>query len=202
MKISNMTVIIMCKAPVAGRVKTRLMPEFSADRAAALHAAMATTVIKRAKRLFASVVIAADDPKHPFFTPFALPVIAQGEGSLGDRMQRQVNRLFEDGADSVMLLGTDSPHMSDQRLLEAARAVLDHDVVIGPVEDGGYDLLAINAAYPLFDEISWSTAQVLAQSLQKAEALHCSIRLLDVSFDVDLAADLVRAEASGWHRVS
>ncbi len=52
---------IMCKAPVAGRVKTRLLSSYSADEATGLYASMAETVIHRASRLFDDVCIAADD---------------------------------------------------------------------------------------------------------------------------------------------
>jgi len=199
---NNIQVVIMCKAPMAGRVKTRLMRDFSAIEAAKLHAAMATTVIQRAKRLFESVVVAADDPTHPFFAGFGVEVTTQGEGDLGDRMQRQVKRAFDDGVDAVVLLGTDSPHMQDQRLLDATSQLQDYDIVLGPVEDGGYDLLAMSAAYPLFDGIPWSTTQVLDRTVQMAKELHCSIGLLEVSFDIDVTSDLERAEALGWHRVS
>ncbi|WP_241697791.1 TIGR04282 family arsenosugar biosynthesis glycosyltransferase [Mariprofundus sp. NF] len=198
MKVSGIGVVVMCKAPLAGRVKTRLMTEFSASRAAELHAAMATTVIKRAKRLFESVVVAADDPGHPFFSAFGVPVTDQGEGDLGDRMQRQVSSAFADGADAVMLLGTDSPHMADQRLLTAARLLKENDVVLGPVEDGGYDLLAMRADYPLFENVNWSTAEVVDQTLAHIDALSLSYALLDLSFDVDLPEDIQRAVAMGW----
>lgn len=199
MKISNIIIIIMCKAPVPGRVKTRLMSRYSAIEAAQLHAAMATTVIERAKRLFESVVIATDNPKHLFFTPFGLPVVDQEGGNLGDRMQRQVSCAFAEGVDAVMLLGADSPHMADERLLSAACLLKENDIVLGPVEDGGYDLLAMNAVYPLFDGICWSTAQVFNQTLQKAEASGCRVGMLAPDFDVDLLPDLDRAVAAGWN---
>ena len=147
MKITGIQVVIVCKAPVAGRVKTRLMAAFSAQKAADLHAAMAMTVIHRAMRLFEDVVVAADDPSHPFFTRFDLPVTAQGEGDLGDRMLSQVVRAFEDGASRVMLLGTDSPHMPDAKLLEASALLQNHSVVIGPVEDGGYELIGLSSPH-------------------------------------------------------
>ncbi|MDQ6995971.1 MAG: DUF2064 domain-containing protein, partial [Mariprofundus sp.] len=111
MRFSGVRVIIMCKAPIAGRVKTRLMSHYSADEAAALHTAMAMTVIHRAKRLFEDVVIAADDVSHPFFATFALPVLAQGEGDLGERMDKQLATAFSNGASAALILGTDSPHM-------------------------------------------------------------------------------------------
>lgn len=189
----------MCKAPVAGRVKTRLMPRYTPAQAAVLHAAMATTVIRRAVGLFGDVIIAADDPAHPFFAAFDLPQVShQGEGDLGARMQRQVERAMADGAAGVMLLGTDSPHMPATRLLDAAAALQHFDLALGPVEDGGYDLIAMRSFWPLFDGIEWSSEQVLAQTLAKAEALGLAVEKLSTGFDVDTPPDVMRAIACGW----
>ncbi|GAV19839.1 2-phospho-L-lactate guanylyltransferase [Mariprofundus micogutta] len=198
MKLAGIRVVIMCKAPVKGRVKTRLMTALSAEHATAVHAAMATTVIERTKRLFDDVVLAADDIKHPFFTSFGLPVLSQHEGNLGDRMHRQVSQAFEQDTQAVLLLGTDSPHMPDARLLDAAAGLQSHDVVLGSVEDGGYDLIAMNAAHPVFDAVDWSTPQVLPQTLNHIRRLQLTSKLLDVSFDVDLPSDIERARTAGW----
>ncbi len=191
-------IIIMCKAPVAGSVKTRLMSSYSAEQAAELHMAMATTVIERAKRLFDDVVIAADDQEHPFFSRFDLPLIAQGQGDLGQRMQKQMQHAFSGGASAVLLLGTDSPHMGDERLLNAVEGMNKSDVVIGPVEDGGYDLLAFSKLYSLFDGIVWSSGKVLEQTLHNIHQQGLSESLLPVSFDVDYPEDIDRAIQHGW----
>lgn len=198
MKHTAIQLVIMCKAPVAGRVKTRLMSRYTADEAAALHAAMATTVIERASRLFSDVVIAADDPAHPFFDAFALSVVTQGEGDLGERMQRQIERAIHAGAAAVLLLGTDSPHMPDSRLITAAEALLDVDVVLGPVEDGGYDLIGMKRLLSVFEAISWSSTHVLSQTLANIHRQQLSVRQLGISFDVDFPADIERAQQAGW----
>ncbi len=201
--MSGIRIIIMCKAPVAGRVKTRLMRSFSADETAAIHQAMATTVIKRALRLFDDVYIAADDPAHPFFARFAAAgfnahIVAQGEGDLGARMGRMMHDAFNQGAASVMLLGTDSPHMRDARLIEAAEALNAYDVVLGPVEDGGYDLVAVRGDWPIFADVAWSTSSVLDQTLANINRLNLRCKRLAHNFDIDTPEDLARAEFSGW----
>jgi len=194
-----MRVIIMCKAPVAGRVKTRLMSAYSAEEAAAIHAAMARTVIDRARRLFDDVWLAADDPEHPFFQQSGVPLRRQVTGNLGQRMASEVRRTFRDGASGVLLLGTDSPHMADGRLLAAARFVDQYDVVVGPVEDGGYDLIAMRAPHTsLFRGVAWGTERVLAQTCAIAEQHALTLKALPESFDVDTPAMLERALQAGW----
>jgi len=190
--------IVMCKAPVAGAVKTRLVPFYSEQDAACLHTAMASLVIERAQRLFPNTWIAADDVSHPFFTDFDLPVLPQGGGDLGARMQRLVQRALSYGSDAVMFLGTDSPHMSEARLHAARIALKSSDVVLGPVQDGGYDLIALRGSWmELFTDINWGTSQVLEQTLVRITALGLSHRCLCTSFDVDTAEDMQRILKSG-----
>lgn len=183
--------IVMCKAPVAGRVKTRLEPAYGKEGAVALHAAMATLAIERTLRLFPNTWIAADDVHHPFFTAFPAPVLPQGGGDLGERMQRLVRRALDYGAGSVLLLGSDSPHMSEARLLGAEQALKSCDVVLGPVQDGGYDLLGLRGSWPeLFTQIDWGSEVVLAQTLQRISTLGLTCRCLSTGFDVDTPEDM------------
>ncbi|MES0371912.1 MAG: TIGR04282 family arsenosugar biosynthesis glycosyltransferase [Mariprofundaceae bacterium] len=195
---NSLRVIIMCKAPVPGLVKTRLCPDYSAEEAAGIHQAMARTVINRAGRLFSDVWIASDDIEHPFFDEFTLNRVSQSDGDLGDRMTCLLKQAFADGAGSVLFLGTDSPHMSELRLLKAVELLQKVDVVVGPVEDGGYDLIAMNHSYAeLFRDIRWSSEEVLKETMQRAKASEVSMELLEMSFDLDTAESLKRA-ASVW----
>ena len=198
MGIGGIRVIVMCKAPVPGGVKTRLMSRYSAEQAAEWHAAMATTVIERAKRLFDDVVIAADNPEHDFFSGFDLPVMIQAEGDLGDRMSRQIERAFADAVSAVLLLGTDSPHMPESRLLAAVDALRYTDVVLGPVEDGGYDLVAMSRPLSIFDGVVWSSGQVLRKTMENVQQQGLTVEQLGIGFDVDFPDDIARAKQAGW----
>jgi len=191
--------IIFCKAPVAGRVKTRLQPAFTAEQAANIHAAMAICVIERTLRLFPQTWIAADDPYHPFFRRFDTPILTQGEGDLGQRMRRLTERAIAYGARGVLLLGTDSPHMSAVRLRCALRLLHQCDVVLGPVEDGGYDLLAMRGyGERIFHDIAWGTSSVLAQTMKRISDMRLSCRCLSTGFDVDTPEDLAKLLHSEW----
>jgi len=191
--------IVFCKAPVAGKVKTRLQPVFSPAKAASIHAAMASCVIERVLKLFPHTWIAADDPSHTFFRQFDTPVLSQGEGNLGLRMCRLSKRAIAYGAQGVLLLGADSPHMSTARLHCAMRLLRRVDVILGPVEDGGYDLLAVRGhADELFRDIAWGTPSVLHDTTKRASELGLSWRCLSMGFDVDMPEDVTRAIRSGF----
>jgi len=192
--------IVFCKAPVAGNVKTRLQPEFTPAQAADIHAAMACCVIERTLRLFPQTWIAADDPSHPFFRRFDASILPQGEGDLGMRMSRLMQRAIAYGARGILLLGTDSPHMSENRLFSAIRLLRRYDVVLGPVEDGGYDLLAMRGYAPeLFQNIAWGTSTVLSDTIKHASEPGLSCRCLSTGFDVDTPDDVVRLLLSGFN---
>jgi len=198
----DVAVMIMCKAPVEGKVKTRLMTRYSAKEAMLWHQAMASTVIERAKGLFPNIYLAVDDVSHPFFEPFSIPMYAQGEGDLGARMTCLMETASQQGFKKILFLGTDSPHMQEERLLHAASVLDEYDVVLGAVEDGGYDLIAMNRAYPfLFSDISWSTDLVLQQTVNIAQKNQLRCLVLEESFDVDTPEMLDRAKQIGWVRL-
>jgi len=74
-----------------------------------------------------------------------------------------------------------------------------HHVVLGAVEDGGYDLIAMRESYPeLLSGMPWGTAELLQQTSAVAQAKSLCCHILDVNFDVDTPEMLDRAIAYGW----
>ncbi|MDQ6975418.1 MAG: TIGR04282 family arsenosugar biosynthesis glycosyltransferase [Mariprofundaceae bacterium] len=183
--------IIMAKAPVLGHVKTRLTPCYSHTEALVWHKKMCCAVIAQVKALFKHTVLATDDVGHAFWQNFDLTLMDQGTGDLGQRLTHVVRQQSIAAWRPLLFIGTDSPHMPATRLLAAADALQDHDVVIGPVEDGGYNLIGM--AMPisgLFLHTDWGTSNVCAQTIKRAEA--CSIAMLDMHYDIDTPEDLQR----------
>jgi hypothetical protein len=108
-------------------------------------------------------------------------------------------RAFQRGAGRAALVGTDVPGISRTTVVEALGALDTADVVLGPAEDGGYYLLALEQPCPeLFHGIAWSTPRVLDETVTRARGAGRRVRLLARLRDIDTADDL-RAE---WTRVS
>ncbi len=184
---------------MAGKVKTRLMPTYNAMQAAWWYEQMLDSVLRQAQRLFDHVWLAVDDIHHPFFQHTTLPLLPQGDGDLGVRLQRVISTLTERDWLPTIVIGADSPHMQDARLLATARALQEVDVVIGPVEDGGYNVIAMRQPQPcLFEAISWGGGQVREQTMQRIEQQSLRCHVLPVDYDVDTADDLARACVDGW----
>jgi rSAM/selenodomain-associated transferase 1 len=198
-----MRVIILGKAPVAGQVKTRLLPEYTAEQAAAIHLKMMDTVLSKVCSIFDDVWLAADNVNHEAIKSlaehFKVELCVQAGGNLGNRIQRLVTQSFMQDDKSVLLLGTDSPHVSTQRYQDVVHALLNHDVVIGPVEDGGYDLIAVQKnVLELFENISWGSAHVFDETMNIINALELSVKVLNMSFDLDRPEDLERSLPHTW----
>ena len=98
---------------------------------------------------------------------------------------------FEDGV--RVLVGGDSPLVSIEYLNSAFTALRSHDVVLGPTEDGGYVLIGMNKPEPrVFNNIHWSTANVLCETLNIASSLDLRVKCLDLVWDVDTGVDYMR----------
>jgi rSAM/selenodomain-associated transferase 1 len=102
-------------------------------------------------------------------------------------------RSFELGMDKVVLIGTDCPTLQSQHLNQAFEALTHSDLVVGPATDGGYYLIGMKRrADYLFEGITWSTAEVLSQTLAVATAHGLHFTLLDELSDIDTQEDWER----------
>jgi rSAM/selenodomain-associated transferase 1 len=188
-------ILIFAKAPVAGRVKTRLIPALGADGAARLAADMLQTTAREALASGVGVIElcadpAPDDPQWAGCIPSGLTQSAQGEGDLGRRLAQAARRVLA-GGEPVLLIGTDCPGLDRRRLSAAAAALEHHDAVIHPAEDGGYALLGLARFDPsLFEEIAWSSASVAEATIALIEALGWSLHVGETLHDIDVPADL------------
>ena len=188
-------ILIFAKAPVPGKVKTRLIPAIGAEAAAILAATMLDRTARAALDSdVGSVELCMDPPSgHPDWmgqVPLDVVPTPQGEGGLGERLARAARRVLAAG-DRVILIGTDCPELDRDRLVTAAAALERHDAVIHPTQDGGYALLGL-AKFDecLFERIAWSTDQVAAQTIARIEALGWSLHVGETLRDIDEPADL------------
>ena len=179
---------IFARAPVRGRVKSRLAKAVGDDEALAVYERLLTMTLERlapGRGAFAPEIWLQGDAPVPRQAEF--PVFSQPDGDLGSRMAAA----FEAGV--TALVGTDIPAINAAYVDAGLRALTDADVVLGPVADGGYCLIAMKTPYPtLFSGIPWSTDSVLAATLEAARKLSLSVTLLDELWDVDEEADLRR----------
>lgn len=194
--VPDVTVAVFARAPVIGQVKTRLAQDLGAREALCVHRALlerTLAVVSAGAAWTAELWLAGDTDS---MGEVALPVLAQVDGDLGQRMCASARDIVARGS-WVVIVGCDCPVMSVAYIGQAIAALeRGHDVVFGPAEDGGYALIGLRRSHPrLFDDIAWSTSSVLEQSLERAAELDLSVALLDMVWDVDTVEDWRR-----WRR--
>lgn len=201
-------VLLFTKPAVPGRVKTRLAGRLGEKRAAELHAAFVRDVTSSLQEGDFGLTVAwalSDDVAEPPVAALdlapGLPWVRQEGDGLGDRLYRALADAARD-ADLVAAVGSDHPEIDPSRVddafrrLESRRDSLSEkgaDLVLGPVPDGGYDLVALRAAVVqprLFEDIPWSTDAVLDATLERARELDLRAALLPEGYDVDVPEDL------------
>ena len=190
------TLCVFAKAPVAGRVKTRLARTLGDTAAAGLSRAFLLDTWALATRRDAAHTLLAftgDAAALPDLAPRP-EIREQGDGDLGTRMERILSRALADGAPWAMVLGTDLPGLPASRLADAARA-LDKGApaVLGPTDDGGFYLLGLSRCPPgLLSGLPWSTRSTRRRTLERLREWGLEPRVLDSWYNVDEPQDLER----------
>ncbi|MEI2771716.1 MAG: TIGR04282 family arsenosugar biosynthesis glycosyltransferase [Candidatus Competibacter sp.] len=195
--------LIFAKAPIPGRVKTRLAGRLGTRGAARLYRQLLcrTLALARAARLCPVELWCAPDARHGFFVAcrreYGVRLRRQCAGDLGKRMSHAFNRTSTENGYAV-LIGSDCASVGTTEL----RAALDQlatgrDAVLGPAADGGYVLVGLRRPCPsLFRGIAWSTPAVLAATRRRLRQAGLYWAELPVGWDVDTPADLRRLRRS------
>ncbi len=194
-------IIVFVKAPVPGRVKTRLQVPLSEVQVARLYEAFVRDVVWGARLSGAADVTVAYEahPKRPdltWFEDLAFPEDAprwfpQAKGDLGARLIAAFDRAFRAGAEKVVVIGSDCPDLDPGILRQAFARLDDVRAVLGPAEDGGYYLIGLRAPMPhLFTKMDWSESTVLKRTLERLRLRGETFRLMPMHSDVDTFGDL------------
>lgn len=192
--------IQFARAPLAGQVKTRMIPTLSATEACDLHCAL---VRWTARQLVASGVgpvqlAVTSDAQHPLFQDCLAygvgEVLLQRGADLGERMFHALSdalACFE----RVILVGSDCPGLDGPYLAQAVTALDQAPLVLGPAQDGGYVLIgARRIARELFEGIDWGSDHVYQQTVSLLAALGWNWQSLPEKVDIDRPEDLPQ-----WH---
>lgn len=191
------TLVVFVKAPVPGRVKTRLRPPLSFAQAARLYRAFVKDTLASAAKVPGTGVKVAyapsdDHPALDWIDSRARPGFFLQQGAdLGRRLENAFAKCFSAGADKTVIIGSDTPHLGPG-LMEKAFSALDRaDVVLGPAKDGGYYLIGLRRSRPLlFENIPWSTGKVFTETAARARRARMKVFPLPALFDIDTASDL------------
>ncbi len=171
---------IFAKEPVAGQVKTRLIPPLDASQAAELYrASLEETVARMSAGPWRTVLFYAGRRAYFAHSFPGLLLQPQRGGDLGSRMAQALRFLLSRGQRAI-LVGADSPDLPLAHVQQAFAELQSKDVVLAPAADGGYILIGERRHQPeLFRDIPWSTPAVL--SATRTRTLELGIACAEVS---------------------
>ncbi|GAA4641777.1 TIGR04282 family arsenosugar biosynthesis glycosyltransferase [Pontixanthobacter gangjinensis] len=177
---------IFCRWPTPGEAKTRLIPGFGPEGAAAIYTKLLahTVEVARASGIAFELRVTGAPPTH-FREALGqdLRVVEQGDGDLTAKLSRV--------SAPAIVIGSDCPGLIPQVLIAARDTLQTDPMVIGPASDGGYYLLGYKESADFaFTDMEWSTDTVFAETLKRFVAQGIRPAVLPELSDVDTAADL------------
>jgi rSAM/selenodomain-associated transferase 1 len=190
-------ILLFIKAPVRGRVKSRLAAAIGEE-----------TTLELYKNFILDIVDTVKKTGYPFRICYYPPeagsevsswlaghyrLMPQQGNDLGERMENAFIRCFSEGFERAILIGSDLPDLAPAVLREAMASLAEHDVVIGPASDGGYYLIGFHKHTPMprmFHGMPWSTGTLFQETMAILKNSALSIAQAPKWNDVDTVEDL------------
>ncbi len=198
MKKDNI-VICFCKHPEPGKVKSRLAADLGKDHAAKIYEILLNQTLLNITQdhqhgNYKVILYCYPDINHSSFcelkNKYSLSLKQQSKGNLGDKMYHAINKQLS-GNKNIILVGSDCLEI-DSSYIAMAFNELDsgNKITLGPTIDGGYALIGANQIHKsIFEDINWSTSDVLEQTISKIEKLYWEYSCLPKVRDIDRIED-------------
>ncbi|MEJ7656633.1 MAG: TIGR04282 family arsenosugar biosynthesis glycosyltransferase [Thermoleophilaceae bacterium] len=183
------TLLVIAKAPVPGRSKTRLSPPCTPEQAAALaEAALVDTLAAVAAVPGARRRLLVLEGNPGDWVPIGFEVHSQRSGGLGNRLAGA----FAAAGEPAFLVGMDTPQLEPVHI-ERGVAALERpgvDAVLGRAPDGGY--WAIGLRHPderVFEAVPMSADDTGEIQRARLDELGLAVTELEHLCDVDTIED-------------
>jgi len=198
-------VVLMSRAPVAGKTKTRLESHLKAEECAELHQAFLKDINSKflnLKKMYSRLDLYLSYTPAESSDLFAEIIdeqftrIPQRGQDLGERMYNAAVDAYQKSKLPVIITGSDLPLLDIDIFKEALAGLKERDIVIGPSADGGYYLIGMKKAEKfLFDFESWGNASVLEETIREASRHNLKSHFLPEVSDVDTFKELLELRA-------
>jgi len=187
-------IVVIAKAPVPGRVKTRLTPPLRPDQAALLaEAALADTLDATARAPVTGRLLALDGTPGRWL-PAGFDVTGQRGGGLDERIAAALGEAYARLPLPVALIGMDTPQVTPELLAAAVHPLVtgDADAAFGPAQDGGFWLLGLRRPDPgLVVGVPMSAADTGEIQLMRLKRAGLRVHLMPELTDVDTLDDAI-----------
>ena len=186
---------VFAKAPISGKVKTRLLPILSEQQACRAHKKLLQHCISQTQSADWQCQLWTTDTFHPYIKEtaqqYAMSLHAQQGANLGEKMAFAVQQSL-DNFKHVIIVGTDCPSIDSMLINEAVKKLkAGFDVVLGPATDGGYVLIGLSIVEnSIFDDIEWGSSEVLDTTRIRLRDAGLAWHELSAQRDIDRPDDL------------
>ena len=218
--MSDNHLIIFIKYPEPGKVKTRLSKGIGKVNAAMLYKLFVETLLKRISYSkhygedkdvlnschYETTIFFSPEDKNSEIKDWLGPkyddkISPQHGNNLGERIYNAFRQISNTMAKKVVIIGSDTPALDKETVLQAFDLLNHNDTVIGPTIDGGYFLLGLSfltdtfkkdKLWNIFSDIDWSTENVFTQTIDSIKSCGLTYKLLSEYYDIDTLPDLTR----------
>jgi hypothetical protein len=182
--------VIFTRQPRMGMGKRRLAADVGSVEALRFQRVSLANTLRRvaAGKRWSTWLAVTPDRSGPW--PSTCRITPQGQGDLGQRLSRLIDRLPNG---PVLIVGSDAPNITRALIARAFHLLHGHDAVLGPAMDGGYWAIGLRRRprkIAPFQSVRWSTSHALADTLRNLDGY--SVATLPRLEDVDDASSLAR----------
>ena len=120
---------------------------------------------------------------------------AQRGTTFGERLTNAIQSVYDQGYDNVITIGNDTPHLQTHHILDTAKKLETHNLILGPSKDGGFYLIGLHKSQfnpSAFLQLPWQTKSLTKELLntytpteEKAQT-HLLITLEDIDIAIDI----------------
>ncbi|MGP0064363.1 MAG: DUF2064 domain-containing protein [Isosphaeraceae bacterium] len=191
---------ILGERPESGRPHGRLAEEWGPDVAAEILEAMlfdtldvwdSAEVLSPGGR---RVLVYGPGDAGPWFderVPASFAMQPQVEGDFGTRIQSFLAGELEDGADRVVVIGSDSPSIDPTIVVSAFLCLEGRDLVLGPASNGGCYLIGVRRTPPtILEGLDWNSPMVLSRLMDRLTETGLTLSTLPPWYKIQQPDDL------------
>jgi uncharacterized protein len=185
--------IIFYRNPELSKVKTRLAASVGDEYALAIYFKLVSHTRSIVTPLFIDKVLYYSEfvDREDYWDNQNFDKRLQTGSNLGERMYNAFSKGFQDGYETICIIGTDCLELTSKHIEDAFHQLQTNDVVIGPTRDGGYYLLGMKKLHSIFfHKKNWSSGTVRSDTLEDCKKLALKVAELILLRDVDTVDDL------------
>jgi rSAM/selenodomain-associated transferase 1 len=181
------TIVVFAKAPVPGRVKTRLCPPCTQNEASAIAQACLIDTLSAVASVPCDHHVVALDGELGAWLPRGFRVLPQRGNGLAERL----SAVFED-VGPALVVGMDTPQVTTRLLTDSVDRLTrpNVDAVLGRSLDGGYWTIGLRQPDPrVFERVPMSVAWTGKFQLRRLTDLDLVVENVPALRDVDTFED-------------